>query len=161
MKVAQSCPTLWSPGLYNPWNSPSQNTGVGSLSLLQGIFPALGSNPGLPHCRWFFTSWITRKAKEYWSGSVSQSVQSLSHDLPNTGIKPGSPALRVDFLPTELWGKPTFLHFRIYSQNTALRTVQWLFSLDAYVTRWTFKFSLGKIYYNPLLSPGLAWWLSW
>ena len=29
----------------------SQNTGVGSLSLLQGIFPAQGSNPGLPHCK--------------------------------------------------------------------------------------------------------------
>ena len=38
-------------GLYNPWNSPEQNTGVGSLSLLQGIFPIQGSNPGLPHCR--------------------------------------------------------------------------------------------------------------
>ena len=38
-------------GLYSPWNSPGQNTGVGSLSLLQGIFPAQGSNPGLPHCR--------------------------------------------------------------------------------------------------------------
>ena len=35
-----------------PWNSPGQNTGVGSLSLLQGIFPTQGSNPGLPHCRW-------------------------------------------------------------------------------------------------------------
>ena len=33
-----------------PWNSPGQNTGVGSLSLLQGIFPTQGSNPGLPHC---------------------------------------------------------------------------------------------------------------
>ena len=32
--------------------SPGQNTGVGSLSLLQGIFPTQGSNPGLPHCRW-------------------------------------------------------------------------------------------------------------
>ena len=38
-------------GLYSPWNSPGQNTGVGSLSLLQGIFPTQGSNPGLPHCR--------------------------------------------------------------------------------------------------------------
>ena len=38
-------------GLYNPWNSPDQNTGVGSLSLLQGIFLTQGSNPGLPHCR--------------------------------------------------------------------------------------------------------------
>ena len=37
--------------LYSPWNSPGQNTGVGSLSLLQGFFPTQGSNPGLPHCR--------------------------------------------------------------------------------------------------------------
>ena len=38
-------------GLYSPWNSPSQNTGVGCHSLLQGIFPSQGSNPHLPHCR--------------------------------------------------------------------------------------------------------------
>ena len=34
-----------------PWNSPGQNTGVGSRSLFQGIFPTQGLNPGLPHCR--------------------------------------------------------------------------------------------------------------
>ena len=39
-------------GLYSPWNSPGQNTGVGSLSLLQGIFPTQRSNPGLPHWKW-------------------------------------------------------------------------------------------------------------
>ena len=39
-------------GLYSLWNSPGQNTGVGSLSLLQGIFPIQESNPGLTHCRW-------------------------------------------------------------------------------------------------------------
>ena len=38
-------------GLYSSWNSPGQNTGVGSLSLLQGIFPTQGLNPGLLHCR--------------------------------------------------------------------------------------------------------------
>ena len=38
-------------GLYSSWNSPGQDTGVGSLSLLQGIFPTQESNPGLPHCR--------------------------------------------------------------------------------------------------------------
>ena len=37
-------------GLYSPWNSPGQNTGVGSHSL-QGIFPTQGWNPGPPHCR--------------------------------------------------------------------------------------------------------------
>ena len=39
-------------GLYSSWNPPGKNTGVGSLSLLQGIFPTQGSNPGLLHCRW-------------------------------------------------------------------------------------------------------------
>ena len=38
-------------GLHSPWNSPGQNTGVGSLSLLQGIFPTRGSNLGLSNCR--------------------------------------------------------------------------------------------------------------
>ena len=37
--------------LHSPWNSPGQNTGVHRCSLLQGIFPAQGSNPGLQHCR--------------------------------------------------------------------------------------------------------------
>ena len=37
--------------LYSPWNSPGQNTGVHSLSLLQGIFPTQGLNPGLPQSR--------------------------------------------------------------------------------------------------------------
>ena len=32
-------------------DSPGQNTGVGSLSLLQEIFPTQGLNPGLWHCR--------------------------------------------------------------------------------------------------------------
>ena len=33
------------------WNFPGKNTGVGSHSLLQGIFPIQGSNPGLLHWR--------------------------------------------------------------------------------------------------------------
>ena len=43
--------SLPSHGLYSPWNSPSQNTGMDSCSLLQGIFPTQGLNPGLLHCR--------------------------------------------------------------------------------------------------------------
>ena len=49
MKLTQSYSTLCHPMDY--MNSPSQNTGVGSCSLLWGIFPTQGSNPGLPHCR--------------------------------------------------------------------------------------------------------------
>ena len=33
---------------HTPWNSPGQNTGVGSLSLLWGLFPTHRSNSGLP-----------------------------------------------------------------------------------------------------------------
>ena len=43
--------SLWPHGLYSPRNSPRQNTGVGSLSILQGNFPTQGLNPGLPQCR--------------------------------------------------------------------------------------------------------------
>ena len=62
--------SLRSHGLYSPWNSPGQHTGVGSHSLLLGIFPTQGLNPGLLHCTWigFFTSWATREVQEYWSG---------------------------------------------------------------------------------------------
>ena len=38
-------------GLHSPWNSPGQNTGVDSLSLLQRIFLTQESNWGLLHCR--------------------------------------------------------------------------------------------------------------
>ena len=43
--------SLWPHGLYSLWYSPGQNTGLGNLYLLQGIFSTQGSNPGLPHCR--------------------------------------------------------------------------------------------------------------
>ena len=46
--------SLWPQGLYSPWNSPDQNTRVGSLSLLQGIFPTQGLNLGLLYCRQIF-----------------------------------------------------------------------------------------------------------
>ena len=51
----------------------------------------------------FFTSWATREAQEYWSGSPIPSPA----DLPDPGIELGSPALQADSLPTELSGKKT------------------------------------------------------
>ena len=50
-KSSSCVQVLWPHGLYSSWNSPDQNTGVGSLSLLQGIFPIQESNRGLLHCR--------------------------------------------------------------------------------------------------------------
>ena len=57
VKVAQLCLTICGPmdcSLPRPlcsWNSPGKNIGVGSRFLLQKIFPAQGSKPGLPRCR--------------------------------------------------------------------------------------------------------------
>ena len=55
VKESESCSVVsdsWQPHrLCSPWNSPGQNAGVGSLSLLQEIFPTQRSNPDLPHCR--------------------------------------------------------------------------------------------------------------
>ena len=42
---------LWPHGPCSPWNSLGRNTGVGSLSFLQGIFPSQGSDPGLSYWR--------------------------------------------------------------------------------------------------------------
>ena len=52
IKVKVASDSLQPHRLFRPRNSPGQNTGVCSLSPLQGIFPTQGSNPGLPHCRW-------------------------------------------------------------------------------------------------------------
>ena len=53
---SESCSVMsnsfWSHRLYSPWNPPGQNTAMGSLSLLQRIFPTQRLNPGLMHCRW-------------------------------------------------------------------------------------------------------------
>ena len=58
-------------GLYSLWNSLWQNTGVGGLSLLQGIFPTQGLNRGILHCRRILYHWATRENNRY----ISQKLQ--------------------------------------------------------------------------------------
>ena len=66
VKVAQSCPTLCDPMDYTVSGIlPSQNTGVGSLVLLQGLFPTQGSNLGLPHWRWILYQ-LSHKGSPRW-----------------------------------------------------------------------------------------------
>ena len=115
---------------YSPWNSPGQNTGVGSLSLLQGMFPTQGLNPGLPHCRqilyqlshqgstqWMFSelNWLHMSPSQcwgwfgkssWWSESESCSVQSESlqpHGLysPGQTTGVGSLSLLQGMFPTQ------------------------------------------------------------
>ena len=87
---------------YSPWNSPGQNTGVGSCSLLQGISPTQGLNPGLPHCRW-----VLYQLSHQGSPRILEWVAypfSIGSSPPRNWT--GSPSLQVNSLPTELLGKP-------------------------------------------------------
>ena len=101
MKVVQLWPTLCNP-MDHPYNSPGQSTGVGSHSLLQGIFPTQGLNLGLPHCRQ-----ILYQVNHQGSRSILEWVAyCFSSRSSDPRIKQGSPALQVDSLPAELQGKP-------------------------------------------------------
>ena len=87
-------------GLYSPKNSPGQNTAVGSLSLLQGVSPPQGSDPGLLHCRW--------------------TLHQLSHK--------GSPGLRTNINTngTELSPERKLtIHNQLISSNDATVTPWW------------------------------------
>ena len=84
--------------LYSPWNSPGQNTGMGSHSLLQGIFPTQGSNPGLLHCRRILYQ-LSHKGSPRILEWVAYPFSSGSSQ---PRIEPGSPPLQVESLPTEL-----------------------------------------------------------
>ena len=94
------CDSLWPHIVHGI--SPGQNTGVGSLSLLQGIFPTQGLNPGLWHCRWILYRLSHKGSLRILEWEPIPSPE----DLPYSGVEPGSPALQVDSLQTELSGKP-------------------------------------------------------
>ena len=90
-------------GLSSPWNSPDQNTGVGSLSLLRGIFPTQGLNIGLLHLQMdSLPAEPPGKPKNTGVGSLSL----LQHIFPTQESNPDLLHCRLDSLPTELPGNP-------------------------------------------------------
>ena len=106
--ITQSCPTLWPyelqpTRLFCPWDSPGKNTGVGSLSLLQGIFPTQGSNPGLLHCRRILYHLCHQESPRI----LERVAYPSPGNLPDPGIELGAPVLQADSLPAELPGKPS------------------------------------------------------
>ena len=88
-----SCVRLFAiPWQYSSWNYPGQNTGVGSISLLQGIFPTQGANPGLPHCRWILYQ-LSHKGSPIWT---------YGHTfLPTQGLAPWAPWLQQNHPPSQ------------------------------------------------------------
>ena len=97
-------------GLYSPWNSLGQNTEVGSLSLLQGIFPTQGLNPGL-------LPWGQIVYHLSYQGSIKMEMQYFSC-FP-CSHKPLSHYRRI---LNELSFKCTALSFQIAHLNGNLRT---------------------------------------
>ena len=85
--------SLQTRGLYSPWNSPGQNTRVGSLSLLQGIFPIQELSQGLLHCRQVLyqlsypgsPSWL-RVSPEWWYCYHYKSTPPFWKCHPSSGI---------------------------------------------------------------------------
>ena len=74
--------SLWPHGLYSPWNSPGQNTGVGNFSLFQGTFPTQGSNQGFLHCRQILYQ------LSYWESPYAEYIiQNARLDQAQAGIK--------------------------------------------------------------------------
>ena len=103
VKVPQSCPTFCDPVDYTV-------RGILWARILAWVAFPFSRESSQPRDQTqvssiegrFFTGWVTREAQEYYSGYPILSPE----DLPNPGIKPGSPALQADSLLAELPGKP-------------------------------------------------------
>ena len=96
-------------GLYSPWTSPGQNTGVGRLSLIQEVFPTQGSNPGLLQCCWILYQLSYKGSPR----TLEWVVYPFSSWSSWPGIEPGSPAWQADSLPTEISGKLSSSPFKL------------------------------------------------
>ena len=139
--MAQSCLTLCEPvdsayGLLCPWDSPGKNAGIGCHSLLQGIFPTQGSNPGLLHGRQILYRLSYQRSPKKavkvkllshvrplatpWTGAYQASLSMgfprqeywdglpfpSPRDLPDPGIEPGVPHCRQTLYRLSHQGSP-------------------------------------------------------
>ena len=125
--------SLWPHGLYSLWNSPGQNTGASSLSLLQVFFATQGSNPGLWHCRWILYHLSHQGSPRILEWVVHPFSSRSSWPKNQTE----SPVLQADSFPAELSRKAlvelllqnyifflsTLWHFsKLYQLNSGIYT---------------------------------------
>ena len=131
MKVSQSCLTL-----CNPWTIQSMEFSRPEILEWVAIPFSRGSSQSrdwtqVTHIAGrFFTSWATKEAQEYWSGSPIPSPA----DLPDPGIKPRSSALQVDSLPTELSGKPQWRYTDGHKHTKSCSTSQVIMEMQELLT---------------------------
>ena len=102
-------------GLYSPWSSPGQNTGVGSLSLLQGIFPPKDWTQVSRSAGGFFTSWAATP------GELRAETQ--------IGICPLT--FTADYSQKSKHGSNPSVHWRMKGEAECSSCIQWkiIFSL--------------------------------
>ena len=124
-------------GLYSPWNFPGQKSGVGSLSLLQGVFPTQGSNPGLPHCRQILYQLSHKGSPRILGWIVTYSFSRVS-SWPRNRTRVSCIAGR--FFTN--WTMREALYFSSVSTTTILYSIQYL-SLQVLPLIWVF----------------ISWWL--
>ena len=103
----------------SPWDSPGQNTGIGSRSLLQWVYPTQGSNPGLPPCRQILYHLSHQGSPGVLEWVAYPFSSRSSWQVSNWGLL----HCRQILLPAELLGKPTSivgkcLHY--YMNTTAI-----------------------------------------
>ena len=110
VKVAQLCLTSCSPG---------QNTGVGSCSFLQRIFPAQSSNPALPHCRWILYELSHQGSPRILEWAAYPFSSRSSQPRNWTWVY----CIWVDSLPAELPGKLLLVLCHVKSSQTRDQTL--------------------------------------
>ena len=134
-------PNSWQPHrLSSPWNSPGQNTGVGSPSLLWGIFPAQGLNPGLPHCWWIlffffficvFPNALFKKKKKYFFNwriialqnfVFCQTLTWISHRYTYIPSLLNVPSISLPSHPSRLI-QSTYLSFLRHTENSCCLSI--------------------------------------
>ena len=88
--------------LYSPWTCLGQNAGVGSLSLLQRIFPTQGSNSGLLHCRQILYQ-LSHKGSHNTNVSQSVVLRLIGSTSPGNLSEKQIPRSHPDMLSQKLW----------------------------------------------------------
>ena len=124
-------------GLSNLWNSPGQNTGVGSLSLLQGIFP--GIEPKSPTLQ---TNSLPAEPQGKPENTGMGSLTLLQWILPTQGSNQGLLPLQAGSLPTELSGNPSHRKALQYFETVNLSVGSEFFKLLIFVE--SLKSSIGN-----------------
>ena len=110
-----------------PRKSPGQYTGVGSLSLLQGIFPTQGSNPGIPHCRGILHQLNHKGSPRIleWVAYPISSGSSRPRDW--TGVSCISCGFLTNWAVREIMVKVSFLHWHFFSSLNLLISLIYFF----------------------------------